>query len=112
MELIKDELQNTTIWSFKERGNWATHRGDYPGNWSPYVPRNVILRYSKESDIVLDQFLGSGTTAVEAALLNRKFIGIDINDNAISIAKDRCSMYDKLYLYFERRCQRPKIHTR
>ena len=33
------ELEETTIWSFKERGNWATHRGDYRGNCSPQVPR-------------------------------------------------------------------------
>lgn len=93
MESTKREFQYTTLWSFKDRGNWATHKGDYPGNWSPYVPRNVILRYSKEGDLVLDQFLGSGTTAVEAALLNRKFIGVDINDNAISLAKLRCSNF-------------------
>ncbi|KYH28101.1 MULTISPECIES: TRM11 family SAM-dependent methyltransferase [Clostridium] len=93
MESIKQELQQTTLWSFKERGNWATHKGDYPGNWSPYIPRNVILRYSKEGDLVLDQFLGGGTTAVEAALLNRKFIGIDVNDNALSLARKRCRNY-------------------
>lgn len=93
MNSIKQELQCTTIWNFEERGNWATHKGDYPGNWSPYVPRNVILRYSKEGDLVLDQFLGSGTTAVEAAILNRKFIGIDVNDNALLLARKRCSNY-------------------
>ena len=31
-----------TIWSFKSRGNWATHNGNYRGNWSPYIPRNII----------------------------------------------------------------------
>lgn len=35
------ELEETTIWSFKERGNWATHKGDYRGNCSPQVPRNL-----------------------------------------------------------------------
>lgn len=93
MESIKQELEHTTLWSFKERGNWATHKGDYPGNWSPYVPRNIILRYSKEGDLVLDQFLGSGTTAIEAALLNRRFIGVDINDNALALANERCRNY-------------------
>ena len=37
------ELQNTTIWSFPDRGNWATHKGDYRGNWSPHIPKNLIL---------------------------------------------------------------------
>jgi hypothetical protein len=35
------------MWSFRDRGNWATHSGRFRGNWSPYVPRNIIMRYSK-----------------------------------------------------------------
>ncbi|NMB98263.1 MAG: methyltransferase domain-containing protein [Clostridiaceae bacterium] len=80
-------LETTTVWSFPNRGNWATHNSTYRGNWSPYVPRNIILRYSKAGDCVLDQFLGSGTTLIEAKLLKRKGIGIDINPDAIKIAK-------------------------
>lgn len=80
-------LEENTVWSFKSRGNWATHNGNYRGNWSPYIPRNIILKYSKENDIVLDYFCGSGTTGVECKLLNRNFIGIDINDNAIQLAR-------------------------
>ena len=45
------KLEETTIWSFKERGNWATHRGDYRGNCPPQVPRNLILKYTNEGDI-------------------------------------------------------------
>lgn len=82
-------LQTSTIWSFPDRGNWSTHKGDYPGNWSPYVPRNIILRYSKENDLILDQFSGSGTTLVEAKLLNRNIIGCDINDRALEISRER-----------------------
>ncbi len=55
-------LEQTTIWSFPNRGNWATHSGNYRGNWSPYIPRNLVMRYSNEGDWILDQFLGSGTT--------------------------------------------------
>ena len=58
--------EQTTIWSFPDRGKWATHSGGYRGNWSPYVPRNLILRYSKPGDWVLDQFSGICTTLVEA----------------------------------------------
>lgn len=82
-------LETSTIWSFPDRGNWSVHKGDYPGNWSPYVPRNIILRYSKEDEIILDQFAGSGTTLIEAKILNRKAIGYDINENAIDIARRR-----------------------
>ncbi len=47
---------------------------------------NIILRYSQEGDLVLDQFAGGGTTLVEAKLLNRDIIGVDVNDAAL----DRC----------------------
>lgn len=83
----KFELEETSIWSFPDRGNWSTHIGSYRGNWSPYIPRNLILRYTKQKDWVLDPFLGGGTTAIEAALLNRNFIGVDINPESIKIAK-------------------------
>ena len=77
----------TTVWSFKNRGNWATHSGEYRGNWSPYIPRNVILKYSKPDDLVLDYFCGAGTTAVESKLLSRKCIAFDINEKAIELAR-------------------------
>lgn len=80
-------LEPTTVWSFPDRGNWATHSGKYRGNWSPYVPRNLILRYSSPGDWILDQFMGSGTTLVEAKLLNRNAVGIDINQQSVSISE-------------------------
>ena len=85
-------LETTTIWNFPNRGNWGKHTPYYRGNWSPYVPRNIILRYSKPKDIVLDQFLGGGTTLLEASKLNRKFIGVDINPNSIQLCQ---SLYNK-----------------
>ena len=83
------ELEMTTHWTFPDRGDWATHDGKWRGNWSPYIPRNIILRYSKEGDIALDQFAGGGTTLVEAKLLNRDIIGVDINDAALERCKDK-----------------------
>lgn len=81
------KLETTTVWSFPDRGRWATHSGRYRGNWSPFIPRNLILRYSSPGDWILDQFMGSGTTLVEAKLLNRNAIGVDINPQAVSLAK-------------------------
>lgn len=82
------KMEATTMWSFKNRGSWATHKANYRGNWSPYIPRNLILRYTNEEDIVLDPFLGGGTTLVETKLLKRKGIGIDINPYAIEISRE------------------------
>jgi DNA modification methylase len=83
------KLETTTVWSFPERGDWATHKGNYRANWSPYIPRNLILRYTNENDLVLDQMVGSGTTLIECKLLNRKGIGIDINPDAIMVTRNR-----------------------
>lgn len=80
------KLEDTTIWSFPKRGNWATHSGQYRGNWSPYIPRNLILRYSNKNDWILDQFMGSGTTLIEAKLLGRNAIGVDINPEAVELS--------------------------
>ena len=84
------ELETNTVWAFPDRGKWATHDAKYRGNWSPYIPRNVILRYSQEGDTVLDPFVGGGTTAVEAKLTNRNFIGFDINPAAVERSRQKC----------------------
>lgn len=89
------ELETNTVWAFPDRGKWATHDAKYRGNWSPYIPRNVILRYSSEGDTVLDQFVGGGTTAVEAKLTGRNFIVIDINPAAVELTKNKLNFeYD------------------
>lgn len=87
--------ETTTVWSFKQRGKWATHSGEYRGNWSPYIPRNVILKYSKPRELVLDYFCGAGTTAVEAKLLGRRCIAFDINDKAIELAQKNVKLFLK-----------------
>ncbi len=78
-----------TVWSFPSRGDWATHSGKYRGNWSPYIPRNLILRYTKPGETVLDQMCGSGTTLVECKLLNRNGIGVDVNRDSVMVTLDR-----------------------
>ena len=83
------ELEMTTHWSFPNRGDWATHDAKWRGNWSPYIPRNIMLRYSKVGDTVLDQFAGGGTTLIEAKLLNRNIIGVDVNETALSRCKEK-----------------------
>ena len=83
------ELETNTVWSFPDRGKWATHDAKWRGNWSPYIPRNIILRYSSEGDLILDQFAGGGTTLVEAKLLGRDIIGVDVNSAALERCKDK-----------------------
>lgn len=83
------ELETTNLWSFLNRGKWATHQGDFRGNWPPQMARNIISRYSKPKETVLDQMCGSGTTLIECKLLGRNAIGVDINLDHVMLTRDR-----------------------
>ena len=89
------KLEVTTVWSFPKRGDWATHslNARYRGNWAPQVVRNLILRYSNDRDTVLDSFVGSGTTLIECKLTGRKGIGVDINEEALILTRDRLNFH-------------------
>lgn len=91
--LDKFEKEITTLWTFPERGDWATHNSKFRGNFAPQIARNIILRYSDEGDVVLDPMVGGGTTLIEAKLLNRKGIGYDINPQAVELTK-KCLQFD------------------
>lgn len=97
-EWISESLpERTTVWNFEKRGNWAVHSGEYRGNWPPQVPRNLIAKYTREGDQILDLFTGGGTTLIEAYLLKRRSIGIDISQHAIRICRDKIAeMEDKI----------------
>ncbi|MGD8565817.1 MAG: DNA methyltransferase [Candidatus Bathyarchaeota archaeon] len=82
-------LERTNVWSFPNRGKWATHMSNFRGNWPPQIARNIILRYSKPCEHVLDQMCGSGTTLIECKLLRRNGIGVDINSDHVMLTRDR-----------------------
>lgn len=85
LENWKDsEIITDSLWLIPSRDNAGKHSGFYHGNFVPQIPRQLILRYSKEGDIVFDPFIGSGTTAFEAESLKRNFIGVDIQEDLVS----------------------------
>jgi len=66
--------------SFEERVRGATHTFyRYPARFAPEFARAAILSFTDPGDVVLDPFMGGGTTAVEALVLRRRFIGADVN---------------------------------
>lgn len=63
--------------------------GGFPTVKPLNIIRNLVENSSKEGETVLDPFMGTGTTGVACKELNRKFIGMEINEKAFSIAKKR-----------------------
>ncbi len=91
LEPTEEELTDvsTTVWSFPKRGSWGTHKGDYRGNWPPQMVRAVILMLTKPGDTVVDPMVGSGTTCIEAKLLGRNCVAVDIDYGAVMLTHHR-----------------------
>lgn len=83
------KLQTTTVWDFPHRGDWSVHMGDYRGNWPPQIPRDLIERYTHRGELVIDAFVGGGTTLIESWILGRRSIGLDISQIAIQTTNAR-----------------------
>ena len=79
-------------WSFSDKTikdtSYITHGYyTYPAKFIPQLASRLIKENSNENDVVIDPFLGSGTTIVEAILNNRIGVGTDINDIAFLVSK-------------------------
>lgn len=88
--LKRIEIDKT--WSFSDKTvkdtSYITHcYYTYPAKFIPHLASRLINKYSKEGDIVVDPFMGSGTTVVEALMNKRICIGVDINELAYFISK-------------------------
>ncbi|MFH1960706.1 MAG: site-specific DNA-methyltransferase, partial [Patescibacteria group bacterium] len=90
-ELIQDKkgVPLSDVWDIPYLNPKANERVGYPTQKPIVLLEKVIQLVTDEGDMVLDPFCGSGTTLVAAKLLNRKFIGIDISDDAVQLAHKR-----------------------
>lgn len=79
--------------------SYATHGiHKYPAKFIPQIPRLCIEKYSEPGDSVLDPFMGSGTTLLEAFISGRPSYGIDIHPLARLIAKVKTTPVDPVAL--------------
>jgi site-specific DNA-methyltransferase (adenine-specific) len=74
------------VFEYKNQGD---KRIKHPAKFPYELAKDHILSWSNEGDLVLDSFLGSGTTGVAAKNLNRNFIGIELDENYFKIACER-----------------------
>ena len=83
-----DSIITDSLWVLDKRDASGAHLAWYWGNFVPQIPHQIMLRYTRKGDWVLDTFLGSGTTLIECRRLGRNGLGIELNDNVAQKAKD------------------------
>jgi len=89
------DINTDSLWMITQRDKSGKHKNVYHGNFIPQIPNQLIRRYTKENEIVLEPFMGSGTTLFECEKLNRKYIGFDINPEMLTYVNN--SMNDDKY---------------
>ena len=72
-------IHTESLWIEKKRDRSGKHMASYWGNFIPQIPQQMMLRYTRKGDYVLDTFSGSGTTMIECRKLGRNGIGIELN---------------------------------
>ena len=90
-EKLKIGTIPTNVWDDIPSGLKVKKATDYYSEKHPKILERIIKASSNEGDVVGDFYCGSGTTLDVARSLNRKFIGCDINPNAVKISKERSS---------------------
>ena len=73
-----DEIITDSLWLIGSRDKSGAHTAELHGNFIPQIPHQAMLRYTKRGEIVLDTFLGSGTTLIECKRLGRNGIGVEL----------------------------------
>ena len=82
-----EHVLTDSLWLIESRDRTGGHQLDYHGNFIPQIATQTYLRYTKEDDVVLDLFLGSGTSAIEAVRLNRRLIGLDLEPDLVKAVR-------------------------
>ena len=89
-----EDIITDSLWILDKRDSSGAHLAWYWGNFIPQIPHQMMLRYTKKGDWVLDTFVGSGTTLIECKRLGRNGIGIELNQGVAQKAKE---LIDKEY---------------
>lgn len=99
-DVVKNKKVKSNIWEFGV-GYMKTTTDkfafEHPAMFPEKLAKDHIKSWSNEGDIVLDPFMGSGTTAKMAEILNRKWVGFEVNKKYINIAYKRIGKLNKKY---------------
>ncbi len=78
-----EHIKTDTLWEFPSRLKEGGHSNEYHGNYIPQIAQQIYERFTKENDIVLDLFFGSGTSGIEAINMKRRCIGVELKDDLV-----------------------------
>ena len=84
-----DDIFTDSLWVLDSRDSTGAHQADYHGNFIPQIPNQLLRRFTKLNEIVLDPFIGSGTTGMEANRLGRRYIGVELSPSVADLARQR-----------------------
>jgi DNA modification methylase len=82
-----DDILTDSLWVLKKRDRSGEHKASYWGNFIPQIPNQLLRRYTKKGEWILDTFLGSGTTLIECKRLERNGIGVELLENIAESAR-------------------------
>jgi DNA modification methylase len=82
-----EHVWTDSLWHIEARDRTGGHQLDYHGNFVPQIATQAYLRYTREDDVVLDLFLGAGTSAIEAMRLNRRLIGVELKPELVEVVR-------------------------
>lgn len=82
-----DDLLTDSLWLIERRDNSGVHSAGYWGNFIPQIPYQLMRRYTRPGDWVLDTFAGAGTTLIEAQRLGRNCLGAELQPDTAGLAR-------------------------
>ncbi len=91
MKALNEGKQMQDVWKLPAIAPWEKSQGKHPVQKPLAVLCRIVLASTKKGDLIVDPFSGSGTTGIAANLLDRKFIGIDIEKAYLDISVKRKS---------------------
>jgi len=83
-----EDILTDSLWIMGARDKSGAHTGEYHGNFIPQIPNQLMRRFTKKGDVVLDAFLGGGTTLIECRRLGRHGVGIELIPEIAKQAKN------------------------
>ncbi|BCW96545.1 MAG: DNA methyltransferase [Fimbriimonadales bacterium] len=84
-----DDILTDSLWLLGKRDNSGAHTADYWGNFVPQIPQQAMRRFTQPGELVIDPFMGFGTTLIEAVRLGRCAIGVDLQPACVEQARER-----------------------